>query len=263
VDLGLKGKVALVAGASQGLGYATAAELCAEGARVVIASRDAGRVKAAVKRLCRETKGEAAGVALDVRDADAGERFVTGAQERFGPPAILVTNAGGPAAGRFETLEAEDFEAAVSLSFLSAVRLTHAVLPFLRRAGWGRIVHIASGTVYEPNDDLFLSSAVRPAVAGFSKALAREVASLGITVNTVCPGYIATDRLRELAERRGREAGTGTDEAYAALEGSVPAGRIGSPRELAQAVCFLCGEPASYITGVSLRVDGGKVGFLL
>jgi|GEM_PF-65913 len=262
MELGLEGKVALVAGASAGIGYGAAAMLAREGARVVLASRDLGRIEAAAERI-RAAGGEATGLALDVTDPDAGERFVASAGDAFGPPEILVTNAGGPAGGGFDTLTAADFEAATRLSFLSAVNLTRAALPAMKNAGWGRIVHISSATIIEPNDDLFLSSAVRPAVAGFSKALAREVAPLGITVNLVCPGYIATERLKDLAARRAREAGTTEAEAMEAMSATVPAGRIGRVEELASAICFLCGEPASYVTGVALRVDGGKVAFLL
>jgi len=263
MDLGIRGKVALVAGASSGLGYATAIGLAGEGARVVLASRDATRIRDAAQRVRRETGGEAHGVALDVTDPDAGERFVAEAEKAFGPPAILVGNAGGPRGGHFDTLRPEDFDHALRLSFLSAVNLTRAVLPAMRRAQWGRIVHISSATILEPNPDLFLSSAVRPAVAGFAKSLAKEVAPEGITVNLVAPGYVATERLGDLAERRARERGTTPEAAMDAMRATVPMGRIGEPRELADAVCFLCSAPASYITGITLRVDGGKVAFLL
>jgi 3-oxoacyl-[acyl-carrier protein] reductase len=263
MDLGLKGKVALVAGASQGLGYAIAERLAAEGARVVVASRDEERVRGAAERIAAGTGGEAAGVALDVRDPDAGERFVEAAREAFGDPSILVTNAGGPPPGPFARFSVADFEEAMNLNFLSAVRLTQAALPSMRNAGWGRVIHITSATVQEPSVSLFLSSSVRPAVAGFSKALAREVAGEGITVNMVSPGLIATDRLRELAAHLARESGRSVDEELAAMGASVPVGRTGDPGELAAAVAFLASVPAAYITGVALRVDGGKVSSLL
>jgi 3-oxoacyl-[acyl-carrier protein] reductase len=263
MDLGLEGRIALVAGASAGIGFAAAELLAAEGARVVLASRDAGRIEDAAERIRESTGGEAVGVALDVTVPDAGERLTAVAREVFGEPGILVTNAGGPAGGGFESLSEEAFERAIRLSFLSAVNLTRAALPSMKRARWGRIVHVSSAVVFEPNHDLFLSSSVRPALAGFSKSLAREVAPLGITTNLVCPGFIATNRLRELAERRGRAAGTSTEAALETMAATVPAGRLGSPGELAAAIAFLCGEPASYITGTALRVDGGKVAFLL
>ncbi len=263
MDLGLRDKVAMVAGASMGLGYAIAEALAAEGARVVVASRDEGRIEAAAERLRKSTNGRVEGVALDVRDPDAGAHFVEAARSAFGPPQILVTNAGGPPPGPFARFDVGDFEDAVRLNFLSAVGLTRAALPHMKSAGWGRVVHITSSTVPEPSVGLFLSSAVRPAVAGFSKALAKEVAADGITVNMVCPGVIATDRLRELGEYMAKESGRSVDEEMAGIGAAVPAGRIGEPSELAAAVVFLCSEPAAYITGVSLRVDGGKVSSLL
>ena len=263
MDLGLKDKVALVAGASMGLGYAVAEALAAEGARVVVASRSAERIAAAAQRLRETTGGQVHCAVLDVRDPDAGEKFVSAARSAFGPAQILVTNAGGPPPGAFERFDLGDFEDAVRLNFLSAVNLTRAALPDMKAAGWGRIVHITSSTVLEPSVGLFLSSSVRPAVAGFSKALAREVAARGITVNMICPGMIATDRLRELGEFKAGESGRTVDEEMAALGAAVPVGRIGEPRELGAAVAFLCSEPAAYITGVALRVDGGKVSSLL
>ncbi len=263
MDLGLKSKVAMVAGASMGIGYAIAEALAAEGARVVLASRNEERIQGAARRIRETTGGEAWGLVLDVRDPDAGTRFVQAARDAFGPPLILVTNAGGPPPGSFARFDIQDFEEAVRLNFLSAVRLTKAALPDMQAARWGRIVHITSSTVPEPAVGLFLSSAVRPAVAGFSKALATEVARDGITVNMVCPGLIATDRLQELAKHRAQESGLTAEEEFETLGRAVPLGRIGAPKELAAVVAFLCSEPAAYVTGTALRVDGGKVASLL
>jgi 3-oxoacyl-[acyl-carrier protein] reductase len=260
MDLQIRGKVALVAGASAGIGYAAAEGLAREGARVVVASRDADRIQQAAERIRKATGGEAHPVVLDVTEPDAGEKLVAAAEETYGPAAILIGNAGGPKGGYFDTLTPEDFDHAVRLTFLSAVNLTRAVLPAMRRAAWGRIVHISSATILEPNPDLFLSSAVRPAVAGFAKSLAKEVAPQGITVNLIAPGYIATERL---ADRRAAHRGITPEGAMKSMEATVPMGRIGTPRELSDAVCFLCSERASYITGITLRVDGGKVAFLL
>jgi 3-oxoacyl-[acyl-carrier protein] reductase len=263
VDLGLQNKVALVAGSSMGIGYAIARKLSEEGARVVMASRDRDRIREAAERISEETGVPTCGVALDVRDPDAGERFVAAAEEAFDSPSILVTNAGGPPPGPFARFQVQDFEDAMRLNFLSAVRLTHAVLPRMKRAGWGRIIHITSSTIHEPSVVLFLSSSVRPAVAGFSKALAREVAKEGITVNVVSPGIVATDRLRELAHHLASESGHSVEEELQGMGDAVPAGRIGDPGELAAAVAFLASEPAAYINGITLRVDGGKVASLL
>jgi 3-oxoacyl-[acyl-carrier protein] reductase len=264
MDLGIKDKVAMVAGASSGIGYAIAGALAAEGARVVIASRSEERIAAAAQQLAEETGGAVVGVALDVRDPDAGTRFVRAAHDAFvEAPQILVTNAGGPPPGPFARFDMTHFEEAVQLNFLSAVRLSRAALPGMRAERWGRIVHIISSTVHEPSVGLFLSSSVRPAVAGFSKALAREVARDGITVNVVSPGVIATARLSELAEFLAETSGRSVDEEFRAMGEAVPAGRIGAPQELAEAVAFLCSARAAYITGIALRVDGGKVSSLL
>lgn len=263
MELGLKDKVALVAGASAGLGYAAAHALAREGARVVLASRDETRVTAAARKIQEETGSPAHGIALDVRERDAGERFVEAARDRFGAPTILITNAGGPPPGPFAGLTLRDFEEALELTFLSAVRLSHAALPAMKAASWGRIVHITSSTIFEPAVGLFLSSAIRPAVAGFSKTLAREVARHGITVNVVSPGVIATDRLQELAEYRAGESGKTVAQEFEAMAAMAPVGRLGRPEELGWAVAFLCSARADYITGVALRVDGGKVASLL
>jgi 3-oxoacyl-[acyl-carrier protein] reductase len=263
MELGIRGRVALVAGASAGLGYAAAEALAAEGARVVLASRDAGRIAEAARRVTMATGEPAHGVALDVRESNAGDRFAAAARERFGEPSILVTNAGGPRPGPFAKLEVKDFEESMRLNFLSAVTLTRAVLPALKTARWGRIVHVASTTIHEPSVALFLSSSVRTALAGFSKALSREVAPDGITVNVVAPGLIATDRLRELGEYRARESGESVDAEMAAMGEQVPMGRLGRPDEFGSLVAFLCSDRAAYISGEAIRLDGGRTGFLL
>jgi 3-oxoacyl-[acyl-carrier protein] reductase len=263
MDLGIKGKVALVAGASSGLGYAAAEALAAEGAKVVLASRDTARITEAAQRVTKVTGSPAHGVTLDVTDPAAGELFLAAARAKFGEPSILITNAGGPKPGPFFGLEMQDFDETVRLNFLSAVGLTRAVLPGMKKAGWGRIVHVTSTTIHEPSVGLFLSSSVRPAVAGFSKALSREVAPHGITVNVIAPGLVATDRLQELAEYRIKESGRTVEAELAAMGEQIPVGRLGRPDEFGSLVAFLCSDRAAYITGVALRLDGGRTGFLL
>ena len=263
MELGIKGKVALVAGASAGLGYAAAEALAAEGARVVIASRDPGRIAEAARRITQVTGEAAHGVAVDVRQPDAGDRMIAAARERFGDPLILVTNAGGPAPGPFAKQTLEDFEEALRLNFLSAVVMTRAALPAMQKAKWGRIAHVASTTIQEPSVGLFLSSSVRPALAGFSKALSREVAPFGITSNVIAPGLIATDRLRELGEYRSKESGKTVEEEMVAMGEQVPLGRLGRPDEFGSLVAFLCSDRAAYVTGEAIRLDGGRTGFLL
>jgi 3-oxoacyl-[acyl-carrier protein] reductase len=263
MELGIRGRVAVVAGASAGLGLAAAEALAAEGARVVLASRDPGRIAEAARHVTASTGEPAHGVAVDVREPDAGDRLVAAARERFGDPSILITNAGGPAPGPFAKQTLADFEDALRLSFLSAVVLTRAALPAMQQAKWGRIVHVASTTIHEPSVGLFLSSSVRPAVAGFSKALSREVAAFGITVNVIAPGLIATDRLKELGEYRAKESGKTVEEEMVTMGEQVPLGRLGRPDEFGSLVAFLCSERAAYVTGEAIRLDGGRTGFLL
>ena len=263
MDLGLKGKVALVAGASAGLGYAAAEALAVEGVKVVLASRDRDRIEGAARRVTARTGTPAHGIVLDVTERNAGDAFLAAARERFGEPSILLTNAGGPKPGPFADLDLSDFEDSVRLNFLSAVILTRAVLPAMKSAQWGRIVHVTSTTIHEPSVGLFLSSSVRPAVAGFSKAISREVAPFGITVNVIAPGLIATDRLQELAEFRVKQSKRTVEGEFAAMAEQVPLGRLGKPEEFGALVAFLCSERAAYITGESIRLDGGRTGFLL
>ena len=263
MDLGLKNKVALVAGASMGIGYGIAEALSAEGARVALCSRDEGRAREAARRIREKTGSPALGLAIDVLDPDAGRRFVEEARKEFGAPQILVTNAGGSPPGPGTEVEVEDIEAALQLNYLSAARLTKAVLPDMRKARWGRILHITSTTVFEPKVALFLSSAVRPALVGFAKALALEVAGEGITSNVLAPGLIDTERLSELIEYMAKEQGRSPEAQKQAMAASVPAGRLADPLELGRVAAFLCSEPAAYLTGVTLRVDGGRVAYLL
>ena len=263
MDFGIRGRVAVVAGASAGLGYAAAEALAAEGVHVVLASRDPDRIAQAARRVTQVTGEAAHGVVVDVRDPDAGERMVAAARERFGDPTIVVTNAGGPAPGPFAKQALADFEEALRLNFLSAVTLTRAALPAMQTAKWGRLVHVASTTIQEPSVGLFLSSSVRPAVAGFSKALSREVAPFGITSNVIAPGLIATDRLRELGEYRSKESGKSVDDEMVAMGEQVPLGRLGRPDEFGSLVAFLCSDRAAYVTGEAIRLDGGRTGFLL
>ena len=263
MDLGLKDKVALVAGSSMGIGLGIAEALSEEGAKVVMCSRDAGRIAEAAKRVRERTGNETLGVPVNVLDGDAGRRFTDAAREAFGPPQILVTNAGGSPPGPGTRADVEDLEAALQLNYLSAVRLTQAVLPEMRRGRWGRIVHVASTTVFEPKVALFLSSAVRPALVGYAKALALEIAKEGITSNVVAPGLIDTERLSELIDYLAKEEGRSPEAQKKAMAASVPAGRLATPLELGRAVAFLCSDQAAYLTGVTLRVDGGRVAYIL
>ncbi len=263
MDFGIGNRPALVSGSSAGLGYATAGALLREGARVAIVSRNAQRIEAAAARLREETGGDVTPLTGDVSQADVAARLVEEAVDRLGGLQILVTNAGGPPSGTFDTLDDDAFGRAVDLTFRSAVRLTRAALPHLKAAGWGRIVHLTSITAKEPHDGLLLSNCLRPAVHGFAKSLSRDVAADGITVNCVCPGYTDTERLSELAEAAGKRRGTDADAIRSGWRANIPRGALGRPEEISAAVAFLCSEPASFINGVSLAVDGGESRSLL
>lgn len=263
MDLGLKGKVALVAASSRGLGRAIAEELAAEGADLVICARGEEALRAAADAIRERTAVEVLAVPTDLSDGAAVDALLSAALDAHGRVDVLVTNSGGPPAGTFESFSMEDWRAAIRLLLESALRLARGVLPGMKERGWGRIVNVTSIAVKQPVDGLILSNSVRAAVTGFARTLANEVASEGITVNNVLPGYTLTDRVEELARRTAEREGIGEAEALERWEREIPAGRLGQPRELAALVAFLASERAAYITGSSTAVDGGWVRSLL
>jgi 3-oxoacyl-[acyl-carrier protein] reductase len=263
MDLGLRGKVALVAAASRGLGRAVAEELAAEGAALVLCARGAGPLAEACAEIERAARVPVLGVAGDVSSAADVSRIAGAALERFGRVDILVTNAGGPPAGTFESLRAEDWEAATRLTLTSVLNLTRAVLPGMRERRWGRILNITSIAVKQPVENLMLSNSLRAAVTGFARTLANELAAEGITVNNLLPGYTRTERVEELARATAAREGVSEAEAQARWVTEVPMRRLGEPREFAALAAFLASERAGYITGTSITVDGGWVRSLL
>lgn len=263
MDLGLKGKVAVVAAASQGLGRAIAEALAAEGARVALCARTAAKLEAAAEEIRRRTGAEVLAVPADVTRAADVERFVEAAVERWGTVHIAVANAGGPPAKGFADITLDDWDNAVALNLMSAVHLARAVLPRMRAQKWGRLVFLTSVAVKQPIDGLLLSNAVRSGVTGLAKSLANECAGDNVLVNCVCPGYTRTERLEELAGKLSAQRGVSRDEIVRGWTAQIPLGRLGEPRELAALVAFLASEPAGYITGTSIAVDGGWVRSLL
>jgi len=261
MDLGLHGRVALVCGSSSGLGHAVAELLLAEGATVTLNGRNAARLEAAVTRLRSTGPGSApapaAGFPADVSRPDECAALVARVHETLGGPDILLCNSGGPPPGAFEAHESGAWQQALEVSLLSAIHLCRAAVPHMKARGWGRILCLTSVAARQPSAGLILSTTARAGVLGFAKALADEVAGSGITVNVLCPGYFATDRLHELADVRGRAAGKRADEVLAGMGQAVPIGRIGTPQEFAAAAVFLASEQARYITGTVLSVDGG------
>jgi 3-oxoacyl-[acyl-carrier protein] reductase len=259
VNLGLGDKVALVCGASRGLGRAIAAELVAEGAAVAVCSRDAERLAAAASELGPEVLA----VPADLAAPGEPTRAVEAAVERFGKVDVLVANTGGPPAGTHDTLTLEDWDAATTLLLRSTVEIAAAVLPGMKERGWGRVLIVTSVAVKQPVDNLILSNSLRAAVTGFAKTLAREVATDGITVNTILPGYTATERVTELNRANAEREGVEPEEIQARLEASIPLGRLAEPEEFAALAAFLASERASYITGAAIAVDGGWLRGLL
>lgn len=257
MDLGLKGRVAAVAAASRGLGRATARALAAEGASVAICGRDEARVREAAEAIAKETGARVLPVVADVASPADCRRFVDTAAGELGRLDILVTNTGGPRPGTFDAVTDEHWEAAFRVTLQNVVSLVRAAVPHMRQRRWGRILNIASLSARQPIDGLVLSNAFRPAIAGLSKTLSNELGRDGILVNTLCPGYTRTGRLQELAEVRARAAGTSPAEFLAGLAAGVPLGRVAEPEEFAAVAAFLCSERASFVTGVTLAVDGG------
>lgn len=263
MDLGLKDKVAVVAAASQGLGFAVANELAAEGARVAICSRDAQRIDAATKQIAERTGAQVLGIVADVTKPADVDRFVQAAVERWGTVHIAVANAGGPPAKEFDAISLEEWHKSVELNLMSAVHLSRAALPHMRKQKWGRLLFITSVSVKQPIEGLLLSNSIRSAVAGLAKSLANECARDNVLVNSVMPGYTRTERLQELAATLSAQRGVSREEVERGWISMTPLGRLGEPRELAALVAFLASERASFITGTSTAVDGGRVKNLL
>lgn len=265
MDLGLKGKVAVVAGASRGLGRAIAEGLAAEGVRVALCARSSEAVVGAAADIlrndaCRASGGDALAVAADVSRAEDIDRLVSRTADRWGRVDILVTNAGGPPSGAAATLTDAQWAGAVDTLLLSVVRLSRAVIPMMERQRWGRIIHVTSFTVKHPLPNLALSNAVRLAVIGLAKTQAIELGAHNILVNAICPGPIATDRLVELTQQYATRGKISVEEANQRLWLSqIPLGRLGTAREFADLAVFLASERASFITGCAIQVDGGAV----
>lgn len=263
MDLGLRGKVAFVAAASKGLGRAIAEELAAEGAQLAMCARNEDQLMRTRDEIASATSTDVIAIAGDVSKPDDVARIADAALERFGRVDILVTNAGGPPSGKFETLTPAMWQQAVDLTLMSVIDLTSRFLPGMRERKWGRVINVTSIAVKQPVNGLMLSNSLRSAVTGFARTLANEVARDGITVNNILPGYTRTARVDQLADATAGREGISSDAARAKWEAEIPMGRLGEPREFAALAAFLASERASYITGTSITVDGGWVKGLL
>jgi len=260
MDLSLKGRVALVNASSRGLGRAIANALAAEGAELVISARSKETIEQVAAEIAAAHGGQVVPVVADVSRAGAAQRLVDVAIGEFGRLDILVNNSGGPPGGLFEDIDDDAWQAAFDLLLLSVVRMVRACLPQLRSSHHGRVINVASTSVRQPIPGLVLSNSLRAGVAGLAKTLADELAPDKITVNTVLPGRILTDRLRAGFTRRAHEAGVLVDDLVRAeVAKEVPLGRVGEPEDLASLVAFLCSDAAGYLTGQTIAVDGGQV----
>jgi 3-oxoacyl-[acyl-carrier protein] reductase len=259
MDLGLRGRVGLVAAASQGLGKAIALRLAQEEMKLAICARGQEQLETAAREIQTATRAPIVAVPADVTHYDDIKRVVHKTVAEFGGLDVLVTNAGGPSPGRFLELEDADWEQAFQLTLMSAVRLCREAIPHMQKRRWGRIIHVTSTSVKQPIDNLLLSNSLRLAVIGLSKTLANELAAEGITVNAVCPGPIATQRLEELFAIRAKSQGVSLEEARRRYVMNIPRGRLGQPEELADLVAFLASDNARFITGTAIQADGGMV----
>jgi 3-oxoacyl-[acyl-carrier protein] reductase len=257
MELGIKDRVAMIAAASKGLGKACAMALAREGCKVSICSRNAEELEKTRSEV--DAKGDTLAVAADVSSANDLDNWYQRTVDRFGQVDILVTNTGGPPVKRFMELSDENWLSGVDSTLMSVVRLSRTVIPGMRERRWGRIIHLTSLVAKQPVDELTISSTLRAGLSGLTKTMANQLGPDNITVNAILTGHILTDRQYALADVRTRERGITHEEYFAGQASEIPLRRIGEPREIGEVVAFLASERASYITGVSLQVDGGLI----
>ena len=259
MDLGLQGRVAVVGGASRGLGRACAMGLAEEGARVAISSRRAGPLQETAEEIRSATGMEVLAVPGDLAGLADIQNLIQRTVEHFGRLDIVVSNSGGPPEGRAADTSEDNWARAIEMALQFFIRMSREALPHLRRQSWGRIINILASTVYQPIDNLATSGVTRLGAVAFAKSLADEVGRDNILVNNVAPGFLLTDRMMDLFKTRASETGTDLDTVLEARASTIPMGRFGQPEELAHLVTFLASEKNSYITGTTTLVDGGVV----
>lgn len=257
MDLGIKGKNALVIASSQGLGKAVAMVLAKEGANVMITSRHEEKLQQVQKELQEVSTGKIAYCVCDITKPADIEELVARTHEELGDIHILLNNAGGPPSGGFEEFNDEAWQNAFELNLLSYIRIIRAVLPDMKKLGWGRIANVASISVKQPIANLILSNTFRNGIVGLSKTLSDELGPENILVNVLAPGQIATGRIKELNEARAEKQGISVEEVEQGALKNIPVGRLGTPEEFGKAAAFLLSEANNYITGSTVLVDGG------
>src|SRR5947207_3776937 len=258
METGLRDRVAIVAASSQGIGRATAEAFAAEGCRVAMCARNRETLNQAAEKIRGQYHTEVLAEPFDVTDAGAVRDFVSAVVQKFGSADICVTNAGGPPAKGFLATTIDEWKRAVDANFMSVVYFAHQVIPHMQKKKWGRILTITSISTKQPVPDLVYSNAVRAAVVGLVKSLANEFGKDGILINNVGPGYTATDRLKELAKSRSSNSGKPEKEIFDAWAADAPVKRLGEPREVADTIVWLASERASYVTGQTILIDGGR-----
>ncbi len=257
MDLGLHGKVAIVSAASRGLGYAAAEALAREGAKLVIFSNNKENIKRASEKIRTITKTEVVPVVADLYDSETMNNVIEKAISEFGTIHILVTNAAPPPPGYANEIKNDDWIKQFEQIFLSAIKLINLSLPHMIQQNWSRIINILSVTVKQPIDNLTISNSLRLALAGFSKTLTLQVKGKNVTINNVAPGYIMTDRVKELIKIRAEKTGKSEEEVSKEISQGIPLGRIGKPEEFGNLIAFLASEKSSYINGATITIDGG------
>jgi len=257
MELGLKDKISIVPASSKGLGRAVALGLALEGAKVVICSRNEDEINTTAKAIYNQSSSDILPIKADVSNQKDLETIVNKTIDAFGTVHILVNNAGGPPFGYFDDFDMEHWQKAIELNLFSTIKLTQLVTPFMKKQKWGRIINITSIAVKQPLDGLILSNTARAGVIGFSKTISNELAKYNILVNSVCPGRIFTDRIKNLAKSRAEKNNDTYEETIARMNSDIPLGRIGSPEEFANLVVFLASQKSSYITGNTIQIDGG------
>jgi 3-oxoacyl-[acyl-carrier protein] reductase len=257
MDLKIANRVALVAGGSLGLGRAVALQLAREGVKVAICALDDPHLPEAVEIIKKETGQAVFAIPADLTDAGQARRFVQKSIEHYGTVDILVNNAGGPPSMKFEEIDDDLWLLGVRLNLMSTILMTREAVPVMKAKRWGRIINMTSIAVKQPIDGLILSNTVRSGVIGFAKSLSNELASYHITVNSVCPGYTMTDRVRSLSKVVAEKQKTTPEAIVQKWQSEIPMGRLGTPEEFASLVAYLASEGAGYITGAAIQIDGG------